>query len=140
MGIHQKQRCWRRACGLRSILVRNICVILMLIAAILPSRALSFANSAAVHVPKQQGKAGCQHCACGGDSTCCLKQTAPNPEPAPIQTPVRVHHFDFLALVARSEVLFSKTDFYRITPHRDYAQIGNRRFIPAFIQNCSFVI
>lgn len=139
MCVKQVRRCCRPGPALQSLVVRNLCVILMLIAALLPSRALSYSDNAAQHTAKGQDEVGCQHCACGGDSTCCLKPAAPDAD-SNVPTPSRVQHFDSLATLACSGILVSRTDVSQESAGSAYGNSGKRRHIPVYLRNCTFLI
>jgi hypothetical protein len=139
MCVKQVHRCCRPGPALQSAVVRNLCVILMLIAAFLPSRALSYSGNAAQHTAKRQDGVGCQHCACGGDSTCCLKPAAPDSD-SNVPTPPRAQHFDSLATLACSDILVSRTDVSLGSAGSGYADSGKRRHIPLYLRNCTFLI
>jgi hypothetical protein len=139
MCVKQVRRCCRPGPALQSVLVRNLCVILMLIAALLPSRAFSLSENAAQHTAKGQDEVGCQHCACGGGSTCCLKPAAPDSD-SNVPTPPRVQHFDSLATLACSGIMVSRTDVSLGSAGSGYADSGKRRQIPLYLRNCTFLI
>ena len=140
MRFKNVHRCCEPRLAIQSSIVRNLCVILMLIAALLPSRTFLFASDAAVeHTGKQQGEVGCRHCACGGDSTCCLKPATPDSK-SPAQTPLRVQHFDSLAMLACPAVLVSRRDAPRCIQDGGDAESGKRRHVPIYLRNCSFLI
>jgi hypothetical protein len=131
--------CRARTAQIQSLSVRWICLILMLVTAIVPSRTSLLASPVVEHNVREPGETGCQHCNCGGDNSCCLKARKAESK-SPAQAPVRTSASDSIAILLDTLSLEDTA--------RDLTRIGRLAFVaeivratvPTYIRNCSLIM
>lgn len=132
--------CRDRIVEIRSFSVRWLCVILMLVAAIVPSRTSLLASPVVKHDVREPGESGCRHCNCGGDNSCCLKAGKAEPE-SPAQAPTRANPADSIAILVDGVISEDHArELLTGIGSPTFVAEADRRTVPTYIRNCSLIM
>lgn len=124
---------------IQSFSVRWLCVILMLATAIVPSRTSLLASPVVEHNLREPGESGCQHCNCGGDSSCCLKAGKAESK-NPVHAPLRTNVTDTIAILIHPVIIEDQARDLARSGDLALAAEAHYRTVPTYIQNCSLII
>ena len=132
--------CRDRTAEIKSLSVRWLCVILMLVVAIVPSRTSLLASPVVTHDVREPGESRCQHCNCGGDNSCCLKAGKAEPE-SPAQAPTRANPADSIAILVDGVISEDHArDLLTRIGSPTFVSEADRRTVPTYIRNCSLIM